>query len=533
MSTGISGDTYTIYQNGQYITKTNPSTTSATSSTSSSVFSNVDYSAGYDQVYSNYLNSVSSASTTDATQQTTGTQAVSASGNTCTDGSDDGKIGFFEGVGSFFNGIKNAVVNTVVGIVTDPGKLLMTAGAVALGIAFPPAGVAMAVAGGVAATVQIGTGVVSAATAKTDAEAKDALESVGAGTLQLGMSALGAKAGLKAMSNTTGSAMYQAANSTTKLTLGQRVSAFCKDTVTGGRGANFEGGIINSIKNAWSNPSSGTGYLGTQGISNMVSNIRTNGFFGGIRKSLGDAKNFVSSSLKNAKAQRQANKAAKKYEKCNNKIDELKKQIDDVNNNSKLTDAEKTSKINNLNERIDKLRTEKLDIVDKQVNSAREVKAAKVKCEQLEKAQENSKFQGDGKVADFYKEKLQNNLDNAQQKYMETKLNRRSMFKNAQSNSSKSQSSVEYAQKSVEKAKIKYENACKSGNSAEIKTASENLSKAKADLKQAKYDSPSTSALRQGLNAAGKKASDAGYSENAYNALKWATITPVGVQIDD
>ncbi len=527
MSTGISGDTYTIYQNGQYITKTNPSTTSATSSTSSSVFSNVDYSAGYDQVCSNYLNSVSSASTTDATQQTTGTQAVSASGNTCTDGSDDGKIGFFEGVGSFFNGIKNAVVNTVVGIVTDPGKLLMTAGAVALGIAFPPAGVAMAVAGGVAATVQIGTGVVSAATAKTDAEAKDALESVGAGTLQLGMSALGAKAGLKAMSNTTGSALSMLDDTAT---ISQRASAFLKDTVTGGRGANFEGGIINSIKNAWSNPSSGTGYLGTQGISNMVSNIRTNGFFGGIRKSLGDAKNFVSSSLKNAKTQRQANKAAKKYEKCNEKMDKIDKDIQKINKKGaeNLTEADK-AQIKSLEQQKADLTKQQAKITEKQVNS-KEVKTAKQNYDKAKKAVDDIE-KLEGRPAS--KEVAKRNLENTEKIYNELKSNSEEFFEKAKTNYSNSQTKIEEAKGDVKAQQEKYADACKSGNSAEIKTASENLSKAKADLKQAKYDSLSTSVLRQGLNAARKKASDAGYSENAYNALKWATITPVGVQIDD
>lgn len=529
MSTGVSGDTYTIYQNGQYITKTNPSTTSATSSTSSSVFSNVDYSAGYDQVYSNYLNSVSSASTTDATQQTTGTQAVSASGNTCTDGSDDGKIGFFEGVGSFFNGIKNAVVNTVVGIVTDPGKLLMTAGAVALGIAFPPAGVAMAVAGGVAATVQIGTGVVSAATAKTDAEAKDALESIGAGTLQLGMSVLGTKAGLKAMSNTSGSALSALDDTAT---IGQKAGAFLKDTVTGGRGQMYaKGEAFSSIKAAWSNtsPSAG-GYLGTKGISTFASNIRANGFFGGIRKSLGEAKNLVSSTIKNAKTQRQANKAAKKYEKCSEKMEKINEDIKKINENKDLTPAERQTKINDLNKQKADLVKEQTKIVEKQVNNSRDVKAAKQNYDKAKKAVDDiDKLEGHPAS----KKVAKRNLENTEKNYMNAKNNAENTFDDVRTNYSNSKTKIEKAKGDVKAQQEKYANACKSGNVDDIKTASENLSKAKADLKQAKYDSPSTSVLRQGLNAARKKASDAKYSENPYSALKWATITPIGVQIDD
>lgn len=116
------------------------------------------------------------------------------------DGKDDGKIGFFEGVGNFFKGAVDTVKNTVVGILTDPKKLLLTAGAVALSIACPPAGVALAVAGGVMGTVTVGKGIYKACTATTDAEAEAAFQEMGGGTLQVGLSIAGAKGGLKAMS---------------------------------------------------------------------------------------------------------------------------------------------------------------------------------------------------------------------------------------------------------------------------------------------------------------------------------------------
>lgn len=122
-----------------------------------------------------------------------------ASSSAAKDGKDDGKISFWEKIKNVGKGIVNTVVNTVTGILTDPKKLLLTAGAVALSIVCPPAGVAMAVAGGVAGAVTVGKGIYKASTAQTDSEAEQAWQEIGGGGLQVGLSVVGAKAGLNKM----------------------------------------------------------------------------------------------------------------------------------------------------------------------------------------------------------------------------------------------------------------------------------------------------------------------------------------------
>ena len=121
------------------------------------------------------------------------------------DGKDDGKISagqkfknFCKGVGNFFKGM----------VCDEEGKFSwkrtlttvgIAAGAIALTVATGGAAAPFLIAGGVAmGAVEVGKGAYKAATAKTDAEAEAAWQSIGSGVTGIGLSVAGAKGGLKA-----------------------------------------------------------------------------------------------------------------------------------------------------------------------------------------------------------------------------------------------------------------------------------------------------------------------------------------------
>lgn len=117
----------------------------------------------------------------------------------CTDGLDDGKLSFSEALGSFGKGlagiVKTAINHPVVTIATVAAGTVLT---VATGGAALPV---MVAAGATMGGVQIGYGAYKAVTAETDAEAKQAFETIGNGTFALATSALGAKTALNTASN--------------------------------------------------------------------------------------------------------------------------------------------------------------------------------------------------------------------------------------------------------------------------------------------------------------------------------------------
>ena len=113
---------------------------------------------------------------------------VSSSGSS--DGADDGKIGFFSKVGSFFKGIGKTVKNAVKNLFTPKG-FLKTALAVGLccipGIG-PVIGMGMLAYGAVKGVKTVAQGAVAAHNATSDAEAKAAWENIGSGTFQVAAS---------------------------------------------------------------------------------------------------------------------------------------------------------------------------------------------------------------------------------------------------------------------------------------------------------------------------------------------------------
>lgn len=137
------------------------------------------------------------------------------SNNSSTDGNDDGKIGFWSGVGHFIKGATVGFVRSALGFEKDGswsfGKALknLAIGA-AIGVAtVATGGAALAVVGAVGAvTTAYGAAKagVTVANAKTDKEAKDACEEMGENVTGFALSATAMKAGVSKMHATEAAA---------------------------------------------------------------------------------------------------------------------------------------------------------------------------------------------------------------------------------------------------------------------------------------------------------------------------------------
>lgn len=544
---GIYAESLAAYQNGQNIANAIQKKVDNVAE-NEVLFGSVDYSGGYENIINDFKNTAAQAA--DESQDTEGSDGASGAddsaasagdvvfgaNNECTDGKDDGKIGILEGIGSFFKGIGKAVVNTVTSIVTDPGKLLLTAGAVAVGIIFPPAGVAMAVGAGIAGAVQVGKGIYGVATAETDAEAKAACENMGAGTLQVGLSIVGAKAGLKAMKGTSGSAMNalsKSAKSGVKPTFTQKAGAFMKDTVTGGRGASYDG--LGSIGKAWTNAADDAGgYLLTKGVSKLSGNISDKGFIKGTGETLSSAKN----AYKEAKVQRQANKEVAKH---NKEMSKYQKEIDDLNaklNDKNLSETAKKQlqdKIDELNASKNKIQEEYKLNIEKEMD---ELKAAYKKAERNNTAADRLQEYAKNKGSEL-SDKTQSRIQKVRAEYkkaktkLESQQNLDSARKAAMKAYEESQTKIAQAQSALDDAKTKLDGLGKKASSEEIKAAQTAVDEAKIALKEAKAQAPDTSALRQGLKAANKKAGEAGYQGKGYTPFLAATMGPLAYQLEE
>ena len=116
----------------------------------------------------------------------------------CTDGKDDGKLGIGEtlehagkGLAGLVKGIMNHPIASGVAIAAGIGATMATGGAI-----LP----ALAAIGGTIGAGMVGIGAYNAATAETDAEAKQAWETIGTGVFVVGASAVSAKPALDAAS---------------------------------------------------------------------------------------------------------------------------------------------------------------------------------------------------------------------------------------------------------------------------------------------------------------------------------------------
>lgn len=112
----------------------------------------------------------------------------------CTDGQDDGKLAFGEKMESFGKGLAGLVKGAINKPILTAATVVAGAGLVALtGGAILPVMIAAGVTMGAG---MIGVGAYKAAKADTDAEAKQAWETIGTGTFAIGASTLGAKSAL-------------------------------------------------------------------------------------------------------------------------------------------------------------------------------------------------------------------------------------------------------------------------------------------------------------------------------------------------
>ena len=117
----------------------------------------------------------------------------------CTDGKDDGSISFGEGLESFGKGL----MGIVKGVINHPIATAVTVAA-GIGLTVLTGGAALPVmiaAGAATGAGIIGYGAYKAATAETDAEAKQAWETIGNGTFAVAASVAGANPALKAAAN--------------------------------------------------------------------------------------------------------------------------------------------------------------------------------------------------------------------------------------------------------------------------------------------------------------------------------------------
>ena len=128
-----------------------------------------------------------------------GNYTEAAAVGTSTDGADDGKLSFGETVGNFFKGL----VSPVTSLFESPGNFIkgvaIMGGCALLCVATGGAAAPLLVAGGCAlGGFQAVKGVIGAANAKTEEEARQAWQSIGAGTGAIAMSVAGAKSAAKA-----------------------------------------------------------------------------------------------------------------------------------------------------------------------------------------------------------------------------------------------------------------------------------------------------------------------------------------------
>lgn len=241
------------------------------------------------------------------------------------DGKDDGKISwgsklknFAKGVGNFFKGMV-CDENGKFSIKRTLTTVAVAAGATALTIATGGAAAPYLVAAGAAmGTFEVGKGAYKAATAKTDAEAEAAWQTIGSGATAVAGSVAGAKSALKT----------------------------AKVDVSGYKG--LTGAVKatgHSFKYAYNNTKAGIGYVKANGITNSI-NTAKNTIATNFKNNWEAA--FKSTNAKeNAKAQMEAKYEAK-IAQNNAKSEALIKEITNLQKDPTKNAAKITQKQNEL-----------------------------------------------------------------------------------------------------------------------------------------------------------------------------------------
>lgn len=129
-------------------------------------------------------------------EETAGDQfVVSQSGETCTDGNDDGKISLWSKIGNTIKGIGKGAVNMVKSAIKHPIKTALMVGACCIPVVGPAIAIGLGAYGVYQGGKTIVNGIKAANAATTDAAAKEAWQNVGNGTFTTAASALAIKGG--------------------------------------------------------------------------------------------------------------------------------------------------------------------------------------------------------------------------------------------------------------------------------------------------------------------------------------------------
>lgn len=270
------------------------------------------------------------------------------------DGKDDGKISFgsklknfAKGVGNFFKGMV-CDENGKFSIKRTLTTVAVAAGATALTIATGGAAAPYLIAAGAAmGTFEVGKGAYKAATAKTDAEAEAAWQTIGSGATAVAGSVAGAKSALKTA----------------------KVDVSSYKGLTGAIKATGQ-----SFKYAYNNTKAGLGYIKANGITNSV-NTAKNTMATNFKTNWESA--FKSTNAKeNAKSQMNAKYEAK-IAQNNAKSEALMKEIanlqkDPTKNATKITQKQnELASILHENTRLEARRTSLPETVTTKNNKAK------------------------------------------------------------------------------------------------------------------------------------------------------------------
>lgn len=291
-----------------------------------------NYGYYYPTQYASNNPEVAKSYLTNTVQDPGASDSFAPSSEVCTDGKDDGKIGFFEGVGQFFKGAAKGLVNGVKGMFLDKNgkfslkntlKTAVTIGACFIPVAGPYIAAGLCAVGVAKGAIGMAKSAVNIAKANTDAEAKEAISSLGGSTLATGLSAAGLKGATGAIAKSAGFSSTGAMLKATRTTAGR---------------ANITAGVKNSFSNYYGNAWSTGGAKAVikQGAKGTAENVV--GTAKAIKQKATDTSNKITGKTGSGNAENIAKKLSTRGEKVS------VEQIQDAINNKggKLQVGDKT-----------------------------------------------------------------------------------------------------------------------------------------------------------------------------------------------
>ncbi len=166
---------------------------------------NINYEKWQPVAYQSTANSTTQKNNTNVTiPETQQDVFLAQSTEKCTDGKDDGKIGFFSKVGNVVKGVFKQAGNMVKSAIQHPFKTAAMIGACFIPVVGPVIAGGLCVYGVYQGGKQILNGIAKAQNATTDAEAKLAWQDIGGGGFTAGLSVAGLKGSIKTLKNQVG-----------------------------------------------------------------------------------------------------------------------------------------------------------------------------------------------------------------------------------------------------------------------------------------------------------------------------------------